>query len=137
MPGSAAIEGLRFAVRVRVVAKYLGQSFLVLASLTSVPATVAWVGGNSAVALRYLAVILVFAAYGAFTLVSAFVLFGIVKAAMGLRVEAEEELEGLDYGEHGMSAYVLQPALSGSKHAVVESGAAPAQAAGELANSES
>ncbi len=67
MPGSAAIEGLRLAVRVRVVAKYLGQSFLVLASLTSVPATVAWVGGNSAVALRYLAVILLFAAYGALT----------------------------------------------------------------------
>ena len=67
MPGSAAIEGLRFAVRVRVVAKYLGQALLMLAVLTCVPAAVAGGGGNSSVALRYLAVILVFAAYGALT----------------------------------------------------------------------
>jgi trk system potassium uptake protein TrkH len=31
MPGSAAVEGRRFAVCVRVVAKYLGQAFLMLA----------------------------------------------------------------------------------------------------------
>jgi trk system potassium uptake protein TrkH len=67
MPGSAAIGGLHFAVRVRVVAKYLGQAFLVLAALTCVPATVAWVSGNNTVALRYLAVILLFAVYGALT----------------------------------------------------------------------
>jgi Amt family ammonium transporter len=29
----------------------------------------------------------------------------IIKATMGIRVSAEEELEGLDYGEHGNSAY--------------------------------
>jgi trk system potassium uptake protein TrkH len=67
MPGSAAIEGLRFAVRTRVVAKYLGQSFLVLAALTCVPAAVAGGSGNTGVALRYLALILSFAAYGALT----------------------------------------------------------------------
>ena len=67
MPGSAAIEGLRFAVRARVVAKYLGQAFLMLAALTCVPAAMAGAGGNPAVARRYLAVILVFAAYGALT----------------------------------------------------------------------
>ena len=44
-------------------------------------------------------------AYGAVTVVSAFAIFGVVKAAMGLRVTEEEELEGLDYGEHGMHAY--------------------------------
>ena len=44
-------------------------------------------------------------AYGAVTVVSALVIFGAVKAAMGLRVSEEEELEGLDYGEHGMHAY--------------------------------
>ena len=28
-----------------------------------------------------------------------------IKLAMGIRVSAEEEIEGLDIGEHGMSAY--------------------------------
>ena len=46
MPGSAAIGGLRFAVRVRVVAKYLGQAFLMLAALTCVPAAVAGITGG-------------------------------------------------------------------------------------------
>ena len=66
MPGSAAIGGLRFAVRARVVAKYLGQAFLLLAALTCVPAAVAGITGNTGVALRYLAVILLFAVYGVF-----------------------------------------------------------------------
>lgn len=33
------------------------------------------------------------------------VLFGVLKATLGLRVSAEEELEGLDIGEHGGEAY--------------------------------
>jgi len=45
------------------------------------------------------------AAYGVATVASATVIFGAVKAVMGLRVDAEEELEGLDYSEHGMHAY--------------------------------
>lgn len=45
------------------------------------------------------------AAYGAATVVAALVLFLAVRAVMGLRVSAEEEREGLDSGEHGMSAY--------------------------------
>lgn len=64
MPGQAAIRGLRFAVRVRVVAKYLGQAFLLLAALICVPAAVAVLTGQNEVALRYLAVILVFGACG-------------------------------------------------------------------------
>jgi Amt family ammonium transporter len=47
------------------------------------------------------------AAYGAFTLVCASGLFLGIRAAMGLRVSEEEELEGLDIGEHGMHAYDL------------------------------
>jgi len=35
----------------------------------------------------------------------AFILFKIIQATMGLRVSAEEEFEGLDVGEHGLSAY--------------------------------
>ena len=41
----------------------------------------------------------------AFAFVCAFVLFSILKFTIGLRVSEEEELEGLDLGEHGMEAY--------------------------------
>jgi len=46
-------------------------------------------------------------AYGVATLASATLIFGMVKAVMGLRVSPEEEIEGLDYGEHGAHAYDL------------------------------
>lgn len=45
------------------------------------------------------------AAYGVVSVVSAFVLFTILKAVTGIRVSEEEELLGLDIGEHGMEAY--------------------------------
>jgi trk system potassium uptake protein TrkH len=67
MAGSSAIRGLHFAVRPRVIAKYLGQGSLVLALLTAVPALVALFTGSTAAALRYLAVIAGFAIYGALT----------------------------------------------------------------------
>jgi Amt family ammonium transporter len=31
--------------------------------------------------------------------------WGILKATIGIRVSREEEIEGLDYGEHGNEAY--------------------------------
>jgi len=34
-----------------------------------------------------------------------FLLFFIIKKLIGLRVSREEELRGLDLGEHGMEAY--------------------------------
>jgi Amt family ammonium transporter len=48
-------------------------------------------------------------AYGLFTVVCAGLLFGIIKATVGLRVSEEEELEGLDLAEHGMHAYDVAP----------------------------
>lgn len=45
------------------------------------------------------------AAYAGFTVVSSAVLFLGVKAVMGLRVSPEEEVDGLDSGEHAMHAY--------------------------------
>jgi ammonium transporter, Amt family len=36
---------------------------------------------------------------------TAFILFKVIKATVGLRVSAQEEDEGLDIGEHGMEAY--------------------------------
>lgn len=44
-------------------------------------------------------------AVSAFAFVFSLVVFGIVKATLGLRVGEEEEVEGLDVGEHGMPAY--------------------------------
>ncbi len=44
-------------------------------------------------------------AYGVFCFVSALVLFLILKVTIGVRVDAEEEMRGLDIGEHGMEAY--------------------------------
>jgi Amt family ammonium transporter len=45
------------------------------------------------------------AAYGVTTFVCALVIFFIVKAVMGIRVSEDEELKGLDIGEHAMEAY--------------------------------
>ncbi len=45
------------------------------------------------------------ASIGAFTLAFALIVGGIIKATMGLRVSDAEQIEGLDLGEHDMSAY--------------------------------
>ncbi len=66
-------------------------------------------------------------AYGAFTFTSAFVIFGVIKLVMGLRVGEHEEIEGLDLSEHGMHAYDLaaspgwleQQTTSGARGAAV------------------
>jgi Amt family ammonium transporter len=44
-------------------------------------------------------------AYGVFTVICALILFFAIKLIMGLRVSEEEEMAGLDIGEHGMEAY--------------------------------
>lgn len=44
-------------------------------------------------------------AVAVFTLVVSAVVWWILKATMGIRVSAQEEIEGLDLGEHGNSAY--------------------------------
>lgn len=45
------------------------------------------------------------AAVGVFTFIFAYILFAFIKATMGLRVSEEEEVGGLDIGEHGNEAY--------------------------------
>ena len=52
-------------------------------------------------------------AYGSATFASATVIFLAIRALMGLRVSPEEELEGLDYAEHGMHAYDFELGGSG------------------------
>jgi ammonium transporter, Amt family len=44
-------------------------------------------------------------AVGAYTFAIAFVAWYIIKLVMGIRVSREEEVRGLDIGEHGMEAY--------------------------------
>jgi Amt family ammonium transporter len=72
-------------------------------------------------------------AVGVFVVVAALVFWGILKAAMGIRVSAEEEMEGLDIGEHGITAYPefhASPAFGGpagsasAAHGAVRLGAA-------------
>jgi Amt family ammonium transporter len=46
------------------------------------------------------------AAVGAFTAAASAAAWLLIKVTLGVRVSAEEELEGLDTGEHGMEAYV-------------------------------
>jgi len=42
---------------------------------------------------------------GAFSFVSAFIIFLVLKKTVGIRVDEDEEIKGLDIGEHGMEAY--------------------------------
>ena len=44
-------------------------------------------------------------AVGVVTFPSAFLIFYLLKRTIGIRVSEEEELRGLDLGEHGMEAY--------------------------------
>ena len=49
-------------------------------------------------------------ACGATSLVCAGLIFFAIKRTLGLRVGLEEEVEGLDAGEHGMHAYIFDEA---------------------------
>ena len=44
-------------------------------------------------------------AYGAVCFPAALLIFFVLKVTVGIRVSKEEELKGLDLGEHGMEAY--------------------------------
>ncbi len=56
------------------------------------------------------------AVYAAFSVTCATLVFLLVKRFLGLRVSAEEEMDGLDYGEHGMHAYELDFGGGGGRH---------------------
>lgn len=58
-------------------------------------------GGLGQLGAQILAVVGV----GAFVFFGALVVWAVLKAVMGIRVTKEEELAGLDIGEHGMEAY--------------------------------
>lgn len=58
-------------------------------------------GGTSLLITQLIGIVSVFA----WTVVTAFILFSILKATIGLRVNSDEEEKGLDIGEHGTEAY--------------------------------
>lgn len=45
------------------------------------------------------------ATVGAFVVVASFLVWALLRATLGIRVSADEEREGLDVGEHGITAY--------------------------------
>jgi len=54
---------------------------------------------------RFLTQLIGVASYGAVCFPAALIIFGALKATIGIRVSEEEELKGLDIGEHGQEAY--------------------------------
>jgi Amt family ammonium transporter len=58
-------------------------------------------GGISQLITQFIGVASVFA----WVAITALILFGLIKLTVGLRVNREEELKGLDIGEHGMESY--------------------------------
>jgi len=58
-------------------------------------------GGSSLLVTQLTGIASVFV----WTSLTAFILFNVIKATIGLRVNSEEEVIGLDIGEHGMEAY--------------------------------
>jgi Amt family ammonium transporter len=75
--------------------------------------------------------------YGVFTVVCASAIFFTLKATVGLRVSPEEELEGLDLGEHGMHAYDLSGSPGFMEEGTTRGFAAAGLASSKLATSES
>ena len=61
--------------------------------------------GAKAGAGQFVTQIIGVVSYGVVCVVASLVFFSIIKSVIGLRVSEEEEVEGLDQGEHGMPAY--------------------------------
>ncbi len=76
-------------------------------------------------------------AYGVFSVVCVSVVLLAIRATMGLRVDAEEEIEGLDYGEHGGHGYQFDMGLKGHPTDMNQAAMASGEAAPKLAPSES
>lgn len=74
-------------------------------------------GGGAGLLMAQLAGIL---GVGAFVFISAMVIWKIIGATIGMRVSAEEELEGLDIGEHGNVAYPDFVTVAGRGSALID-----------------
>jgi Amt family ammonium transporter len=67
------------------------------------------VGDTGQIIAQLISVVVV----AAWSFVTGYILFTILKATMGLRVSQEEEIKGLDITEHGMEAYPLEANSTG------------------------
>ena len=70
---------------------------------------------------------------GIFTFAISLAVWGLLKAVMGIRVSPDEELEGLDVGEHGISAYPDFQVASSIRTPGLPAGMARHELAGEPA----
>ena len=61
--------------------------------------------GDGAYTITFSTQLLGVLSYAALIVPAAFILFSVLKLTVGIRVSEEEELKGLDIGEHGMEAY--------------------------------
>ncbi len=83
--------------------------------------------GEMAGAGQFMTQLIGVGAYGATTFALAMVFFLAIKATMGLRVDPDEEREGLDVSEHGMTAYPDFAATSiGGLHPMAATGSGSA-----------
>lgn len=77
-------------------------------------------------------------AIAAWTIVTSLILFAIIKKTNGLRVSAEEEIQGLDIKEHGLASaygdFMIAVPLADMGEASVPSGAVPADVAVSVVN---
>ncbi len=92
------------AVSVHLVCGVFGTLALGLFAAPSIDEGVVglFYGGGAGLLMKQLAGVV---AVGVFTFVLSFILWQAVKAVMGVRVSAEDELAGLDISEHAMEAY--------------------------------
>lgn len=86
------------AVSVHGVCGALGT---LLVGFFAVDGGVFYGGGFAQLGIQAIGVV----AVAAWTMATAFILFKVLDSTIGLRVSAEEELEGLDLHEHGMESY--------------------------------
>lgn len=90
--GAIGVHGVAGAVGTLLVGVFANSGDIV---------GLAYGGGFGLLGVQALGVVSVFA----WTMATAGILFFLLKKTVGLRVSAEEEIGGLDQGEHGMAAY--------------------------------
>jgi len=90
------------ATTVHLVCGVLGTLFVgVFAHGATHSATGSELGYTISIGTQLLGIL----SYAAVCFPAALVIFGVLKATVGIRVPADEEIKGLDIGEHGMEAY--------------------------------
>ncbi|WP_407992504.1 ammonium transporter [Pontiella sp.] len=90
------------ATTVHLVCGVLGTLFVgIFANGATTTATGADLGYTISIGTQLLGIV----SYAAACFPAAFVIFFVLKKTLGIRVSKEEELKGLDLGEHGMEAY--------------------------------